>query len=229
MSVVPSFTQVGTQFADLDTADAIRIHTACSGVLLGADDSGRPVTVTLFRPEPTFVVVVGRVGLAQIIGFRALALGAALAVSTVRPSAWSALAGMVAATPGAVEVTWPGSRPRWSGSSLRPQLLLLDSESTAAAGAMPVVHAWSTLIAVREQLTSRDANVLGRADLILAQGLWPQEAQLLSGVANLPNYVQAFTALAPNAVAVISHGNVRSARIAPTAIERQLIGPLFRG
>jgi hypothetical protein len=229
MSVVPSFTQVGTQFADLDTADAIRIHTAGSGVLLGADDSGRPVTISLFRPEPTFVVVLGRVGLAQIIGFRALAVGAALAVSTGRPSAWSALAGTVAGAPGTVEITWPGSRPRWVGSSLRPQLLLIDSESTATVGAMPVVHAWSTLIAVREQLTSRDANVLGRADLILTQGLSPQEAQLLAGVAHLPNYVQAFTSLAPSAVAVVSHGNVRSARIAPTAIERQLIGPLFRG
>jgi hypothetical protein len=228
VSAIPSFTKVGTHFADTDTADAIRVHTGGAGVLLGADQSGKPVTVSLFRPEPTFVVVIGQLGLAQLVSFRALGVGAALAVTTVRPSAWSALERTAVDTQGAVEITWPASRPGWFGSSLRPQLVLVDSDSTAAVGAMPTVHAWSTLITVREHIASRDTNLLGRADLILTQALSLQEAAQLCGAVNMTAYSTAFAALPERTIAVISHASVRSARLAPTAIERQLIGPLAR-
>jgi hypothetical protein len=230
MSVIPSFTQVGTQLADTATVDTIRVHTGGAGLLLGADEGGRPVTVSVFRPEPTVVVVIGRPGLAQLIGFRALALGATMVVTSVRPSAWSALGRAAAGASGAVEIVWPDSRTeRRYGSSLHPQLLMMDSVSTAAVGASPAVPAWSTLITVRERVTSQDANLLGRADLILTQTLSLQESALLCTAVNTSDYVQAFTALPAATIAVISHGSVRSARLAPTAIERQLIGPLTRG
>jgi hypothetical protein len=229
MSAIPSFTQVGTQVADTDTADTIRVHTGGAGLLLGADEGGRPVTVSFFRPEPTVVVVIGRPGLAQLVGFRALALGASMVVTSVRPSAWSALGRAAAGAAGAVEIVWPDSRPeRRYGSSLRPQLLMVDSVSTAAVGALPAVPAWSTLITVRERVTAPDANLLGRADLILTQTLSLQESALLCGAVNVGDYLQAFTALPEGTIAVISHGAVRSARLAPTAIERQLIGPFSR-
>jgi hypothetical protein len=229
MSAIPSFTQVGTQLADTETADAIRVHTGGAGLLLGADEGGRPVIVSLFRPEPTVVVILGELGLAQLVGFRALALGATLTVTTVRPSAWFTLANAVVGTQGAVEIGWPGSQPSWSGSSLRPQLLLADSDSTAAVGAMPAVHAWSTLITVREQVTSQDANLLGRADLILTQTLSPQDATLVSGAVNMSAHAGALAALPDGTIAVISHGSARSAELVPTMIERQMIGPLAQG
>jgi hypothetical protein len=227
VSVVPSFTQVGTQFADPDTVDAIRVHTGGAGLLIGGDEGGRPVTVAFFRPEPTVVVVVGRLGLAQLIGFRALALGGVLAVASVRPSAWSALARM-SGTPGAVEITWPDRRPERYGSSLHPYLLVFDSVSAAAVGEPPAVQGWSTLVTVRERLTSRDTNLLRRADLILTHALSLEESALLCSAANTPDYTQALTALPVETVATISHTGVRAARLAPTAIERQLIGPAPR-
>jgi hypothetical protein len=223
VTAVPSFTQVGTQVADAGTADAIRVHTGGSGLILGTNPNGQPVMISLFRPEPTVVAVVGGVGLAQLVGFRALALGAALVVRTVRPSAWSALAGAAADTRGAVEIAWPDRQPAWYGSSLRPQLLLVDSYSTSAVGAMPAVHGWSTLIAVREQVGSLDANLLGRTDLILAQTLSVQESAVVCGAVNTPDYVSALAALPERTVAVISRADIRVARLSTTAIESQLI------
>ena len=223
MTGFASLTQVGIQVADPDTADAIRVHTAGSGLILGTNPNGQPVMISLFRPEPTVVAVVGRVGLAQLIAFRALALGAALVVKTVRPSAWSSLAGAAADTRGAVEIAWPDRQPDWYGSSLRPQLLMVDSYSTSAVGALPAVHRWSTLIAVREQVASLDANLLGRTDLILAQTLSVQESAVVCSAVNKPDYVSALAALPDRTVAVISRTDIRVARLNTTTIENQLI------
>lgn len=224
MSAIPSYTQVGTHIADADTADAIRVRTGGAGLLLGADDRGQPLIARLFRPEPTAVVVLGQLGFAQVVSFRALALGAAVAVTTTRPSAWSALYRAAADTPGAVEISWPDRPPEWTGSSLRPQLLLVDSNSAATVGSMDAVQGWSTLITIREQLADHDANLVGRADTILVQGLRAHEVALLGRAANVLKYAPMLAAMSEPSIAVIHRGLVRSARLALTTIERELIG-----
>jgi hypothetical protein len=81
---------------------------------------------------------------------------------------------------------------------------------------------------VRERLASRDQNLLRRADLVLTQALSLQESTLLCGALNVTEYAHALTVLPAHSVAVISHGTVRSARLRPTAIERQVIGGFSR-
>lgn len=229
MSAIPSFTQVGSQFADADTAQAIRVHTAGAGLILGANERGRPVTVSFFRSEPTVAVTIGSLGLAQLIGFRALALGAQLVVTTARPSAWSVLAQAAASMPDAVEIVPPNGQPDRYGSSVRPYLLLVDSDSAAAVGSLPSIQRWTTLVTVREQVTTWDVGMLGRADLILSQSVAPHESALLCGAKNMPDYAQALCSLPDEAIAVITHDGVRWARTARTTLERQVIGSLTRG
>lgn len=230
MTTFPSLTQIGAQLADSDTAHAIRVHTGGAGLILGADERGRPVTVSFFRSEPTVAMTVGHLGLAQLISFRALALGAQLVVATGRPSAWGPLAHAAAATSeGAVEIVQPHAQPERFGSSLRPFLFVDDSYSTAAVGSTPTMPGWSTVLTVREQLTSWDAAALGRADLIVAQALPPAESALLCNATSLPDYQQAFSVLPDEAVAVITHDGVKWARTARTTLERQVIGSVIPG
>lgn len=224
MSAARSITQVGTQLAGADTADAIRIHTAGAGLVVGTGETGRPVAVTFVRREPTLVAILGRLVLAQVVGFRALALGARLTVTSVRPSAWSPLARAAADIPGAVEIAWPDHQPELNGSSLQPQLLVVDTGSTAAASALPAPRPWSTLVAVREQIADRDIGLLGRADLILTQNLPAGEAERLCRALGIGRYAKAIATMPPGALAAISHGQVCWARLAPTVIEQQLLG-----
>lgn len=230
MSAIGSLTQVGSQLADRDTVAAIRVHTGGAGLILGADERGRPVTVSFFRAEPTVAAVVGGLGLVQLVAFRALALGAHVVVTTGRPSAWSALASAAPSTQrSAVEIVAARGQPDRYGSSLRPYLLVADSDSTAAVGAAPEVPGWSTAVMVREHLTSWDAGALGRADLILTEALAPQESALLCGAVNLPDYQEALSVLPDETIGLITHGGVRWARLARTALERRVIGPVGRG
>jgi hypothetical protein len=230
MSTIPSLTQVGTQLADSDTAHAIRVHTGGAGLILGADERGRPVTVSFFRSEPTVAMTIGHLGLAQLVSFRALALGAQLVVATGRPSAWARIAEAASATgDGVVEIVPPHAPPDRFGSSLRPFLFVVDTYSTAAVQSTPAMPGWSTVLTVREQLTSWDSGPLGRADLVVAQALPPAESALLSTATNLPDYQQAFSVLPDEAVAVITHDGVRWARTARTTLERQVIGSVIPG
>jgi hypothetical protein len=229
MSTIGSLTQVGSQLADSDTANAIRVHTGGAGLILGANQRGRPVTVSFFRSEPTVVASIGTLGLVQLLAFRALALGAQLVVTTGRPSAWSALTRAATETSrAAIQVVPPNHQPGQFGSSLRPYLLVVDSDSTAAVGSTPSVPGWSTVVVVREHATSWDTALLGRADLILTQVLASQESGTLCSALNIPDYQQAFTQLPEETIGAITHGGVRWARLARTALERQVIGSLDR-
>jgi len=222
-------TQIGSQRANSDTAGAIRVHTGGAGLILGANERGRPVTVSFFRSEPTVVTSIGSLGLIQLIAFRALALGAQLVVTTGRPSAWSTLSRAASDTHRtAVEVVPPHHQPDRRGSSLRPYLLVVDGDSTAAVGATPTVPGWSTVAIVREHVTSWDTGLLGRADLLLTQTLSPQESGTLCGALSIPDYLDAFTELPEETIGAITHGGIRWARLARTALERQVLAPLDR-
>jgi hypothetical protein len=229
VSTIGSRTQIGSQRADSDTANAIRVHTGGAGLILGANERGRPVTVSFFRTEPTVVASIGSLGLIQLIAFRAFALGAQLVVTTGRPSAWAALTRAVTETNrSAIQIVPPHHQPERFGSSLRPYLLVVDSDSTAAVGSTPAVPGWSTVVMVREHVTSWDTALLGRADLILTQTLTVQESGTLCSALNIPDYLQAFTELPQETIGAITHGGIRWARLARTALERQVIGDLDR-
>lgn len=228
MSAIPRFSQIGGHLADADTADAVRVHTGGAGMILGADHRGRAVTATVFRPEPTAVVTVGSLGLAQLVGFRALALGAHLVVATARPSAWASLGAVSATTVGGMQIVPPDVPLQGQGSTRSPLLLVRDSDAVAAAGGIPAVLSWTTLLTVREQVGSWDTGPYASADLVLVQGLAPPEAEVLCPALSIPEYREAFCAVPPGTIGLVTQGGVTWARVAQTAVEHQVIGPIER-
>lgn len=219
-------TQLGVHAADAHTTDVLAVHAAGHGLIVGVNEHGGPVTIMLFRPEPTAAVVMGGVRLAQLIAFRALAIGAHVLVQTDRPHAWATFAGDC-------DLDWgngaaaAGLHHESPAGSYEPRLVIVDTDATADAAPSPM-RAWSTVLTVRSHISGWDTAVLGRADVALLQRLSPDEANVAAAVINVPEFEQENGDLADDMVALVSHGQLRVVRIAQTTTEHRMIGPVGR-
>ncbi|KAB1914728.1 type VII secretion protein EccE [Micromonospora sp. AMSO31t] len=199
-----------------------------SGLMVGANRHGGAVTVRLFRPTTTRLLLVGGVRAAQLLTLRALALGARVAVQTARPRVWEPFVRGVGGPGGAVPLVPPG-RPvgGMPGSPLRPLLLVVD------AGPVPPevgpAVAWQSVLVVRDELTPADTAALARADLAILQPLDPGEAALAGAALGLGGSAEWLTRIRDDMVAVVNRRALRWALLSPTPIESQLVGRPGRG
>ncbi|GIJ33366.1 type VII secretion protein EccE [Micromonospora sediminimaris] len=193
-----------------------------AGLMLGVNRRGHAVTVRLFRPESTRLMLVGGVPAAQLVVARAMALGARVIVQTARPPAWERFVRGVGSPGGPVRLT-PPDRPVAGepGTPLTPVLVVLDAP--APAGPRPGT-AWHTTLLVRDVLTPADADALGRADLAVFQPLSPAEATVAGNALGLGDAAKLLTRIRHDMVAVVNRRALRWALLACTAIEAQLIG-----
>lgn len=220
--------QLGIHLADTATVNALNLHSGGSGLIMGVNRHGYPVTVLLFRQEPTTALALGGLRFAQLIGFRALALGASVLVQTGRPAAWSSFARNSDLDWG----THPTSQhvePAETATIDHPQLLIVDGEPSAVIEGEPRSPGpWSTVLTVREQVTGWDASTLARADLVLTQRLSASEAAIACPILNATEHEREITRLPDDMVALVTHSELHFVRIAQTEIERDLIGPVDR-
>ncbi|PSK61557.1 hypothetical protein B0E53_06539 [Micromonospora sp. MH33] len=202
---------------------ALELALGESGLMVGANRHGGAVTVRLFRPTTTRLLLVGGVRAAQLLTLRALALGARVAVQTTRPRVWEPFVRGVGAPGGAVPLVPPG-RPVGGapGSPLQPLLLVVD------AGPVPPVigpaAAWQSVLVVRDELTPADTAALARADLAILQPLDPGEAALAGAALGLGGSAEWLTRIRDDMVAVVNRRALRWALLSPTPIESQLVG-----
>ncbi|WFF02488.1 type VII secretion protein EccE [Micromonospora sp. WMMD964] len=199
-----------------------------AGLMVGTNRHGGAVTVRLFRPESTRVLLVGGVRAAQLVALRALALGALVVVQTSRPRAWEPFVRGVGAPGGTIPLIPPG-RPVADGvgSALRPLLLVVDAGSAPAdTEAGPP---WRATLVVRDELTPADVGTLSRADLALLQPLNATEAALAGTALGLGGSAEWLTRIRDDMVAVVNRRALRWALLSPTPIESQLIGRPARG
>ncbi|MEU8012355.1 type VII secretion protein EccE [Micromonospora parva] len=199
-----------------------------AGLMVGTNRHGRAVTVRLFRPESTRVLLVGGVRAAQLVGLRALALGALVVVQTVRPRAWEPFVRGVGAPGGTIPLLPPGRAVADGvGTALRPLLLIVDAGPVAAEAAPG--PPWRATLVVRDELTPADVDTLSRADLALLQPLTSAEATLAGAALGLGGSAEWLTRIREDMVAVVNRRALRWALLSPTPIEAQLIGPPRRG
>jgi type VII secretion protein EccE len=193
-----------------------------AGLMLGVNRRGHAVTIRLFRPESTRLMLVGGVPAAQLIVVRAVALGARVIVQTARAPAWEPFVRGVGWPGGPVRLT-PPDRPVAGepGTPLTPVLVVLDAP--APAGPRPGT-AWHTTLLVRDALTAADADALGRADLAVFQPLSPAEATVVGNALRLGDAAELLTRIRHDMVAVVNRRALRWALLGCTSIEAQLIG-----
>ncbi|MDZ5445304.1 type VII secretion protein EccE [Micromonospora sp. 4G57] len=207
--------------------DALELGLGEAGLMVGANRHGGAVSVRLFRPEPTRLLLVGGVRAAQLVVLRALALGARVVVQTARPRAWEPFVRGAGAPGGAVPVIPPG-RPVGGapGSPVRPLLLVVDA-GAASDGAQPGT-AWQCTLVVRDGLTPAEVDALARADLAILQPLDPGEAALAGAALGLGGSAEWLTRIRDDMVAVVNRRALRWALLSPTPIESQLVGRAAR-
>ncbi|MFG1954197.1 type VII secretion protein EccE [Micromonospora sp. NPDC048830] len=208
--------------------DGLELPVGDAGLMVGANRHGGAVTIRLFRPQGTRLMLVGGVSVAQLVALRAMALGARVAVRTTRPRAWEPFVRGVNAPGGPISVLPPGRPPGGApGSPLRPLLLVLDT-GPVPADDVPV-PAWQSTVVVRDDLTPADADPLARADLAVLQPLRPGEAALAGAALGLGSSADWLTRIREDMVAVVNRRALRWALLSPTPIESQLIGHPRRG
>jgi type VII secretion protein EccE len=203
--------------------DGLELPVGEAGLMVGANRHGGAVTVRLFRPEPTRLMLVGGVRVAQLTVLRAMALGARVVVQTTRPRVWEPFVRAVGAPGGAIPVTPPG-RPVGGapGSPVQPLLLVLDAGPVPAEG--PPGAAWCSILVVRDELTPADVDALARADLAILQPLGPEEAALAGTALGLGGSAEWLTRIRDDMVAVVNRRALRWALVSPTPIESHLVG-----
>ncbi|SCL37642.1 type VII secretion protein EccE [Micromonospora pallida] len=206
--------------------DAVELPLGTAGLMIGLNRHGLPVTLRLFRPEATRIVLVGGVRVAQLVAVRAMALGARIVVQTARPRAWEPFVRGVGVPGGAIVMVPPGRPVGGAGSPLRPLLLVVDAGPVAAD---PTPEpGWQATLVVRDELTTADADALARADLAVLQPLDAAEATVAGTALGLGGSAQWLTRIREDMVAVVNRRALRWALVAPTLVEAQLIGPPTR-
>lgn len=219
-------TQMGSHTVPGDQAAAIAMHTGGAGLIIGVDQDNNPMTIGLFRPEPTTAVAISGLAFAQLICFRALAIGAQVLVQTPRPGAWESFVHLAAGSTGAIrQVERAGLDV--SGTANQPQLLLIDNDSSATSQHRPGAT-FATVLTVHDQLTKWNSDSLSGADILLLQGLTLAEARLAGAALGTVNPESALSRSAPDEVVLVARNSLRTSRVIETSIEQWLIGPIAR-
>ncbi|RZS90376.1 hypothetical protein EV189_2161 [Motilibacter rhizosphaerae] len=99
--------------------------TGPAGLLLGRGEDPWPVALALFRPRPTRLVVAD-LALARVVAFRAMAVGARVAVATTRPEGWAPLLTTAGDGRHRVQVVSGATRAAEGASPHSPLLLVQD-------------------------------------------------------------------------------------------------------
>jgi hypothetical protein len=228
MSVLPAG-RLGGHLAPAEAFDALTLRTGGAGLVLGVNQHGEPVIVSPFRAEPTRLVAVGSLTFAQLIAFRALGVGAQVLIQSARPDAWGTFARITGTPNDAVRLVPPDTSIEQPAQQDRPRLVVVDGGPSVGGAEGSSGAGWTATLAVREELTAWDVDVLRGADLALLQPLSPTEATLAASVLGLTEMKGSLSGIRADLVTLVGHGTVRWTLVEPTALERQLIGvPLRR-
>lgn len=222
---------VGTDDAELpvslEALQALDVPVGGAGLMLGVNRHHEPVTIRLFRPEPTRAALIGGLRCAQLLVLRSLALGAQIVVQSGRPYAWEPfLRGVSGQGTSVVTMVPPGRiiEPP-PASPTRPQLVVVDVGPVGATGLPVVESSWRATLLVRDDLNQADLDILARADVALLQPLTQPEAYIAASALGLGESAGWLTRIRADMMGVVvGRRTLRWAMLSTTPIEQQLVG-----
>lgn len=140
------------------------VSTGPSGLLLGSGDAGT-VTLRLFRPQPTRVLLAVPEYVTWLVAFRALSLGAHVTIVADDRRRWQVLIDAMIAANGTCDLVSRGEDLPGQGRPYRPSLVVDDTGADAAA---IVPGAWQCVASLRDIASSEAIHQLRSADIALA-------------------------------------------------------------
>lgn len=201
------------------------VRTGPSGLLLGATREQRPITIRLFRPEPTRALVSTRDYMKWILVFRAVTIGAHVTIITATPRAWASLVDVLRASGGTVQVTQEAAAVPGAGRPYRPSLVIDDL--AASDGVRMSLGAWQAVLVMNDAGAGSAIHTLRACDLTLVS---PADARVVEnlrrGYALNQQQLRQLNNLAENELVVAMPRRVSRVVMPPTPVEYQL---LFRG
>ncbi|MDQ0376153.1 hypothetical protein [Amycolatopsis thermophila] len=212
--------RIGAHHASDAALELLQVSASSVGLPLGRDQNGFPVALTLFRPEPVSVSLIGGAWAARLMAFRALRAGARLLVFSQHPSDWVQLGQSATGRTDRVAVVAPGSPPAVSASADAPVLCLHDAPQTQSEP-----EAWQTRVLLHRRLTPERIGAVPGSDLVLMQRLTPNEASLLAPALRLTQRTsQQLQMLRDDMLAVLAGETNHYVWVDPGPVERERLG-----
>ncbi|GLZ30494.1 hypothetical protein Lesp02_26830 [Lentzea sp. NBRC 105346] len=204
------------------------------GMMLGAGMQGEPLTISVLRPVPTRMVVVGGLYLARQIALRAMATGALIIIATGRPQAWQQIQRAAGSGPDGRPSPLVQLRRLTPADLPRPTedmpLLVVHDGGHVPQELFPPRSPWQTTMYVLPYLHPQAASTANTADLVLLQRLPHGQTQLASQIWRLrPQMAQQLTTLKDDQVIALGQDLWRPLRLVTTPGETQILGQVRRG
>ncbi|MCM2579833.1 hypothetical protein [Streptomyces meridianus] len=198
------------------------------GLVIGVDPQNQPAVLSLLRPKPLDVVLVGSMWLAQLLALRTVAVGARIAVESARPPAWGQMAQAAGGGQQCVSVHDVRQIAPQGPSVSSPVLVVRD------CGAQPprnqlAPSPWQSVMTLLPFLGPKAPRLLARADLVGLQRLSPQETEVVTRIMRLPRDVAAaLPSLSDNAMLWCTRDHQQFVLVQPTDAETGLLGAARR-
>ncbi|WP_328632208.1 hypothetical protein [Streptomyces sp. NBC_00356] len=203
---------------------SLGVSVGDDGVVIGVDPQGSPAVLDVLRPKPREIVVVGSMWTAQIIALRTAAIGARIAVESVRPAAWAPMAQAAGGGLQCVSVYEPRQMAAQGASVASPVLVVRDLGAQPGRSQIAPTP-WQSTLTVVPFLGPRAPRLLARADVIGLQNLSPQEAEAIGRVLRLPEQLtQTLPTLSDATMLWIAGDKRQFVMVQPTEPETGLLG-----
>ncbi|MGH3777315.1 MAG: hypothetical protein ACRDRR_16570 [Pseudonocardiaceae bacterium] len=214
--------------------DAVSPSADRGGMVLGSGPDDEPLSVSVLRPEPTRLVLVGGLYLARQVALRAMATGAWVVIATGRPAAWQLLARAAGEGPDGspaplvqVRPLAPVELPRASEDA--PLLVVHDGGAVPQELFSPR-SPWQTTLYVLPYLHPQAESTANNANLVLLQRLPVDQAQLAAQMWRLsPPMMHQLAELPDDGVVALGPNLWLPLRLVTTPAEREILGPVRRG
>ncbi|MFC4107220.1 hypothetical protein ACFOX0_14960 [Micromonospora zhanjiangensis] len=217
--------RIGSHTVSRSALTQFRVSGRGTGLILGADQHKSPVSVRLFRPQPTRVALVGGAWASQLVAFRALALGTRVAVITNQPHGWQGFGERVTGRTDRMSVYGAEQQVTLSGTAAQPVLIIQDLGLGGSARSVPL-GPWQTQLTVLRTLDRSGLPAVQDADLVLLQRIAATEAPFVTSALRLPtNSVRYLQTMADDMMALVAGGTDHYLWFAQTDVERQYGGP----
>jgi hypothetical protein len=191
------------------------------GIVLGFDQQQRAVTLRLFRPKPTRVLLIDRGWVERLITLRALAVGARVVVNTPEPAQWAGFGESVTGRGDLVHVAPVYQRVELPGSVVAPVLFVAERHPMG----IPELGPWQALLTVAGWFGDYVAQSLAEADVVILRRLTERQLAAASQLMLLDaTQAAALQAAPPDGLAIYQAGSWRFLRLATTRIEQELFG-----